>query len=104
MLDLVEMQRLLSEIADHVKAGTRGDKRRAADKLKQLASIATTMVEEPNTRLASRTRSGLATAAVFSATLSAPARNTARMSSIDRRPPPTVSGMKVSRAVAWMNA
>ena len=43
MLDLVEMQRLLSEIADHVKAGTRGDKRRAADKLKQLASIASTM-------------------------------------------------------------
>lgn len=43
MSDLVEMQRLLAEIAGHVKSGTKGDKRRAADKLKQLAVLATTM-------------------------------------------------------------
>ena len=43
MSDLAEMQQLLSEIADHVKAGTKADKRRAADKLVQLAAIATTM-------------------------------------------------------------
>jgi hypothetical protein len=43
MSDLAEMQRLLSEIAGHVKGGTKADKRRAADKLNQLAAIATTM-------------------------------------------------------------
>lgn len=43
MSDLAEMQRLLAEIAGHVKAGTRTEKRRAADKLNQLAALATTM-------------------------------------------------------------
>jgi hypothetical protein len=43
MSDLAEMQRLLSEIAGHVKDGTKADKRRAANKLNQLAAIATTM-------------------------------------------------------------
>ena len=43
MSDLAEMQRLLAEIAGHVAAGTKTDKRRAADKLNQLAVLATTM-------------------------------------------------------------
>lgn len=43
MSDLAEMQRLLAEIAGHVKAGTKADKRHAADKLKQLAATATTL-------------------------------------------------------------
>lgn len=43
MSDLAEMQRLLSEIAGHVKAGTKADNRLAADKLNQLAALATTM-------------------------------------------------------------
>ncbi len=43
MSDLAEMQKLLAEIAGHVKAGTKADKRHAADKLNQLAAIATTM-------------------------------------------------------------
>ena len=43
MSDLAAMQKLLSEIADHFKAGTKADKRHAADKLNQLAAIATTM-------------------------------------------------------------
>lgn len=43
MSDLAEMQRLLSEIAGHLKAGTRADQRHAAVKLNQLAAIATTM-------------------------------------------------------------
>jgi hypothetical protein len=37
--------------------------------------------------------SGRASAAVFSETLSAPARSRRRTSSTDRMPPPTVSGM-----------
>jgi hypothetical protein len=43
MSDLLEMQQLRAEIAGHVKAGTRAEKRRAADKLNQLAALATTM-------------------------------------------------------------
>lgn len=43
MSDLAEMQRLLAEIAAHVKGGSKADKRHAADKLNQLAAIATTM-------------------------------------------------------------
>lgn len=43
MSDLAELQKLLTEIAGLVKAGTRADKRHAADKLNQLAAIATTM-------------------------------------------------------------
>jgi hypothetical protein len=65
----------------------------------RVASIDTTIVDEPNARDASRTSSGRATAAVFSDTLSAPARSTMRMSSTLRSPPPTVSGMKISSAV-----
>lgn len=41
--ELAEMQKLLSEIAGHVKAGTKADKRHAAEKLSQLAAIATTL-------------------------------------------------------------
>jgi hypothetical protein len=43
MSDLMEMQRLLAEIIGHFKTGTRAEKRRAADKLNQLAALATTM-------------------------------------------------------------
>ena len=43
MSELAEMQKLLSEIACHVKAGTKADKRHAAEKLGQLAAIATTL-------------------------------------------------------------
>lgn len=43
MSDLEEMQKLLVEIAGHLKAGTKVDKRRAADKLNRMAALATTM-------------------------------------------------------------
>lgn len=43
MPELSEMQRLLSEISNHVKSGTTADKRNAANKLNQLAAIATTL-------------------------------------------------------------
>lgn len=43
MSDLDEMQKILSEIAGHVKAGTKVDKRIAADKLNRLAALATTL-------------------------------------------------------------
>ena len=43
MSDLEEMQRLLVEIAGHVKSGTKADRRRAADKLNQISALATTM-------------------------------------------------------------
>lgn len=43
MSELAELQKLLSEIAGLVKTGTRSDKRKAADKLERLASIATTL-------------------------------------------------------------
>jgi hypothetical protein len=43
MADLAQLQRLLSEIACHIKADTRIDRRQAADKLKELAGLATTM-------------------------------------------------------------
>jgi hypothetical protein len=39
MLELSELQQLLSEIAGLVKSGTRSDKRKAADKLQRLATI-----------------------------------------------------------------
>ena len=54
---------------------------------------------EPNWRAASASSSGRATAAVFSPTLSAPARSRASTSAVDRTPPPTVSGMKTCSAV-----
>ena len=59
----------------------------------------TTIVEAPNRREASVMNAGRRTAAVLSVTLSPPARNTALISSVDRRPPPTTSGMKISLAV-----
>lgn len=43
MSDLTLLQQLLSEIDAHIKAGTKADKRRAADKLGRLAAIATTV-------------------------------------------------------------
>lgn len=43
MSELGEMNKLLSEIAEHLKAGTKSEKRKAVVKLHQLASIATTM-------------------------------------------------------------
>jgi hypothetical protein len=64
-----------------------------------MASMDTTIVEEPKACAASRINSGRSTAAVLIDTLSAPARRTVRMSSTLRTPPPTVNGMKISRAV-----
>ena len=55
--------------------------------------MATTMHWLPKARAASETRPGRSSAAVLSDTLSAPARRSVRMSSSDRIPPPTVSGM-----------
>jgi hypothetical protein len=43
MSDMGEMQKLLTEISEHVKSGSKADNRKAATKLKQLAAIATTM-------------------------------------------------------------
>ena len=65
----------------------------------RLASMATTMHWLPNLSAASRTNSGLRTAAVLMATLSAPASRSFRISSRVLTPPPTVSGMKHSSAV-----
>ena len=58
------------------------------------ASIETTMHWLPNFSAPARIRSGLARAEELMLILSAPARSIAYMSSTDRRPPPTVSGMK----------
>ncbi len=54
---------------------------------------------EPNRCAASRRNSGRATAAVFTPTLSAPARSSASTSATVRTPPPTVSGMNTCSAV-----
>src|ERR1700682_6236315 len=64
-----------------------------------LASIATTMHWSPNFSAASLTKARRVTAAVLIDTLSAPEVNSARMSSMLRTPPPTVSGMKQASAV-----
>ena len=64
----------------------------------RLASTAMTTHWEPKWEEASFIKAGLTTAAVFKETLSAPANNKARMSSIVRIPPPTVKGMKTSLA------
>src|SRR4029079_13330477 len=64
------------------------------------ASTATTIAWFPNASDARRTSSGSATAAVLMPTLSAPASRSARTSSTDRTPPPTVSGRKTLSAVA----
>ena len=61
-----------------------------------MASIDTKMVEDPNRLAASLTNSGRLIAAVFNATLSAPAPKAALISSKVRNPPPTVKGMKIS--------
>ena len=61
--------------------------------------MATTAHWPPNSSAMSRTRSGRSTAAVFTATLSAPARRRRRASSATRTPPPTVKGMKTCSAV-----
>ncbi len=60
--------------------------------------MASTMLWLPKRRAPSRIRSGSATAAVFTETLSAPASSAARMSSTLAIPPPTVSGMKTRAA------
>jgi hypothetical protein len=55
---------------------------------------------EPKRSDVSRISPGSAIAAVFRETLSAPALSIAPMSSAERRPPPTVRGMKQRSAVA----
>ena len=54
---------------------------------------------DPNLSAASVSSSGRAMAAVFSDTLSAPARSSRSTSSTLRTPPPTVSGMNTCSAV-----
>ena len=54
---------------------------------------------DPNRPAVSASSSGRATAAVFSETLSAPARSSRSTSATLRTPPPTVSGMKTCSAV-----
>ena len=61
--------------------------------------MATTMHWSPNFSAASLTKARRFTAAVLIDTLSAPEDSSARMSSIVRTPPPTVSGMKQASAV-----
>ena len=56
------------------------------------ASIARTTACEPKRRATSSSRPGAPTAAVLTATLSAPARRSASASSTVRTPPPTVNG------------
>ena len=63
------------------------------------ASIAVTTHWLPNAALHSSMSTGRSTAAVFTVTLSAPARSTARMSATDLTPPPTVRGTKTFSAV-----
>ncbi len=63
------------------------------------ASTDSTTHCDPNRRAASASSSGRAIAAVFSETLSAPARSSRSTSSALRTPPPTVSGMKTCSAV-----
>src|SRR3990172_1033868 len=62
-------------------------------------STATTTHCRPKTRAQRRMSPGSAMAAVFTATLSAPARSTARMPAVERTPPPTVRGTNSRRAV-----
>ena len=53
----------------------------------------------PNLAAQRESRSGSRTAAVLTATLSAPARSTSRISTGVRTPPPTVMGTNTRRAV-----
>ena len=64
-----------------------------------LASTESTMHCEPNCRDSSDNSSGRAIAAVFTDTLSAPARSNTSTSATERTPPPTVSGMNTCSAV-----
>ncbi len=64
-----------------------------------VASIDATMHWLPKRSAISATTSGRDTAALFTATLSAPASSSARASSALRTPPPTVTGMKQTSAV-----
>jgi hypothetical protein len=41
--DLAEIQQLLKEVAEHLKAGTKTDKRKAIVKLERIAAVATTL-------------------------------------------------------------
>lgn len=43
MLELAELQQRLAEISRFINSGSKSDRRRAADKLQQLATIATTL-------------------------------------------------------------
>ena len=63
------------------------------------ASTATTTHWLPNFCAASRTSSGRATAAELMLHLSVPASSSRRMSSVERMPPPTVSGRNTRAAV-----
>jgi hypothetical protein len=63
------------------------------------ASSESTSTWLPNRSAISAISSGRATAAVFTATLSAPARSSRFTSSALRTPPPTVSGMNTLSAV-----
>ena len=67
--------------------------------LARRASMATTTHCAPNSSASSLTSGLRATAAVFTATLSAPALSILRPSSTERTPPPTVKGMNTSSAV-----
>ena len=70
----------------------------ADDGPRRLASIAHTTHCEPNSPAISPISSGRWTAAVFTLTLSAPARSIRRASSSERIPPPTVNGMNTCSA------
>ena len=65
------------------------------------ASMATTIAWQPYCSASSSTKSGASTAAVFTATLSAPAASRRRASASARTPPPTVSGMNSLSATRW---
>jgi hypothetical protein len=63
------------------------------------ASTESTTHCDPNRSARRVSSAGSATAAVFTPTLSAPARSSSRPSSTERTPPPTVSGMNTCSAV-----
>ena len=64
-----------------------------------IASILTTIVDDPKVLEATLMNSGFPIAAVLIETLSAPALKILEISLISRIPPPTVSGIKISFAV-----
>ena len=73
--------------------------RRTTVDARRRASIATTTACRPKRDAQREMSVGSVTAAVFSDTLSAPARRTSRISTTLRTPPPTVSGTNARRAV-----